>query len=228
MSIRSSLVDRLLLPEPFQSSWRGYSSEGDFICPQAFGRNTYSDRKVGMIVGSIIESLHNSQIDTFRALFSRGFDPGTPNKALALRCLELAKASPMTGPRPVIGQWEVLYAMWEIDQKWYEDHEKMLCSIWPPIQGYLGTRGMLLIVRDIADTHSLKMPVLVAHAEHIQRCFFIARKVFGYPVATDHSLIRDDTRCFDQRSVQKWTRNEGAWLRYEMMARVHHRLHGWI
>lgn len=242
MSIRKELFDSFFLPEPFYGSWHSYPNEGDIISPQAFGRNTYQDKEVGVVIKAIHERCNGDSVAMFQELSIKGFDPGHPNRMLALRCIELAKEpwgagfdedgqliQKCTIPRTVIGQWEVLYAMWHYEPDWYAKNEKVLIPIWPPLKGYLGTRGMLLIVKNLAEQRHLHTPVLIAHPEHIQRCFFIARKIFGKgQVATDHEMIRYDTRSFDQGSVQKWTQSEGAWLRYEMMARVHHLLHGWM
>jgi hydroxymethylpyrimidine/phosphomethylpyrimidine kinase len=55
----------------------------------------------------------------------------------------------------------------------------------------------------------------------------LASKVFGKPVV--HTNDSEATPAwFDQRSVQYWTRGPKVWLLYEMLARLHHRLHGWM
>ncbi|QQR77199.1 MAG: hypothetical protein IPJ67_03575 [Candidatus Moraniibacteriota bacterium] len=33
---------------------------------------------------------------------------------------------------------------------------------------------------------------------------------------------------FDTKSVQQWTRGKWRWIVYDMLARIHHRLHGWM
>ncbi len=243
MSIRTMLINFFFLPEPFYSNWHHHLETGDFLCPQAFGRNTYEDEEIGVIIRKIYDHFEGNPIAIFEELRTRGFDPGQPNRILARRCIELASISVpvrtafdqdveiQSSPRvflPVIGQWEVLYAMWHEKPAWYARNQGLLTPIWPPLKDYLGTRGMLLIVKDLAAEHLLRMPILIAHPEHIQRCFFIARKIFGYSVAIDRDMIRYDIRSFDQGSVQKWTRSSWSWLRYEMMARLHHRLKGWI
>jgi hypothetical protein len=230
MSLRYLLFDRLFLPQPFQTSWRPRISDGDFISPQAFGRNTFTDEEVGMAIGVIRDARDGQTIATFRELQSRGFEPGNVNITLGIRCLELAQRDWWAnhGPCPVVGQWEVLYVMWLYDPTWYEKNQNILIPIWPPLKGYLGTRGMLLAVKEIAEARDLNNPVLLAHPEHLQRAFFIACKIFGKPVAVDTDLEESLNHNFDERSVQKWTRGPWAWLRYEMMARFRHRLNHWI
>lgn len=242
MSIRDVMLHSWFLPESFcRAIGKAYSDQVDFICPQAFGRNTFSNDDVGAIVNTAHKKLCDSHdIDTFEWLKSRNFDPGRPNRILALRCIRLAKAlkSSIWGTychrippliTPVIGQWEVLCAMWLSEPDWYMEHQEILTPIWPPAQGYLGTRDMLLIVKKLADTCELKTPLLAAHPEHIKRCFFIARKIFGI-AAIDIGTWEGNSHeeWFDPGSVQKWTRSPSRWLWYEMLVRIHHRIHGWI
>lgn len=237
MSIRNALIASWFLPESFWGATRAYANEADFICPQAFGRNTYSDKDVGMVAHSIID-VNDNVITRFMRLKAQGFDPGYPNKVLALRSIRFAKlihpffddagiAKGHVIIRPVIGQWEVLYAIWLYEPDWYAKHQDLFVPIWPPIVGYLSTHDMLRIAKNIADGHGLKKPLLIAHPEHIQRCFFIARKIFGKPVAID-TANTPTNEWFDKASVQKWTRSQNHWLFYEMLARIHHRIHGWM
>lgn len=227
MSIRDAMINSLFLPESFYRRKAGfaYRDQAGFISPQAFGRNTYSDEEVGSVIHAMLESIKDP-IRRFEWLKERGFEPGTPNRILALRCIRLAKDAPIRSiVRPIIGQWEVLYAIWSYEPDWYTKHQNILIPIWPPAVGYLGTRGMLLIVKEIADRRGLKTPLITAHPEHIQRCFFIARKIFGV-AATD--VRNPSAEWFDPESIQKWTTGPGRWLAYEMLARIHHRLHGWM
>ncbi len=239
MSIRNDLINSWFLPESFWKTPRAYASEADFICPQAFGRNTYSDKEVGVVVNSIVDA-NDNVITRFMRLKAQGFDPGHPNNILAQRCFDLGRTvTPKYTDRSsdidhwevnyryVIGQWEVLYAMWLIEPNWYAEHQEILSPIWPPIVGYLATHNMLRIAKDIADGRGLNKPLLIAHPEHIQRCFFIARKIFGRPVAIDVAHT-SDSEWFDKASIQKWTRSPSYWLPYEMLARIHHRFHGWM
>jgi hypothetical protein len=237
MSLRDAIIASRFLPENFyrRTAGHAYPDQAEFICPQAFGRNTYSDERVGSIIGAMLESIKDP-VRRFEWLKERGFDPGQPNRILARRCIGLATARRLfifalggikATPLPVIGQWEVLYAMWFYEPDLYAKYQDALIPIWPPLVGYLGTRGMMRTALDIAEAHGLRVPLIVAHPEHIQRCFFIARKVFGI-AATDHidGMVLEE--WFDRHSVQKQTTSPGHWLAYEMLARVHHRLHGWI
>ncbi len=81
--------------------------------------------------------------------------------------------------------------------------------------------------KKVAKTCGLHAPLLVAHPEHIQRCFFIARKIFGKSTTVWFDA-NAPTGWFDSKSVQPWTRGPNVWLIYEMLARIHHRLHGWM
>ncbi|MBP5993803.1 MAG: hypothetical protein KA731_02740 [Candidatus Moranbacteria bacterium] len=229
MSLRQILLNRMLLPHSPAMDLAIKDStvqEADFICPQGFGRNMYSDKNVGAIVGTARKNAGND-IAAFEWLQLMGFNPGRPNKMLALYCIRLSKKEPSSAC-PVIGQWEVLYAMWLYEPDWYQKYQDIFIPIWPPRVGYLGTRGMMLVVKDIAGGRNLHAPLLVAHPEHIQRCFFIARKIFGELVAADYSDGKTGSDWFDEGSVQRWTRGPNIWIAYEMLVRTHHRLQGWM
>jgi hypothetical protein len=238
MSIRNAMINSWFLPENFyrRTTGHAYPDQAEFICPQAFGRNTYSDEHVGLAIHEMQMDCNHDTIATFKQLKSQGFNPGQPNRILARRCIGLATARRLfvftlggikATPLPVIGQWEVLYAMWFYEPDLYAKYQDALIPIWPPLSEYLGTRGMMWAARDIAEAHGLKVPLIVAHPEHVQRCFFIARKIFDV-AATDHidGMVLEE--WFDQHSVQKWTTSPDCWLAYEMLTRIHHRLHSWI
>lgn len=223
MSLRKFLLNRFLLPKPFDWKWApGSPLRADFICSQAFGRNTYCDRDVGTIVNTARERFVDD-ITTFEWLRSQNFNPGQPNMLIADLCENLAN----TLGSPIIGQWEVMYDLYCSIPTWYIGRKDHLIAIWPPDEGCLGTRELFLETKRIADEHGWKTPLLVAHPEHIQRCYFLGRKVFGGNPAITTGLVSDE--WFDPKSVQRWTRGKWFWLFYELfLARPHHRLHRWM
>lgn len=222
MSLRKCLLNHFLLPESFDRSKRAGLYQTDFICPQAFGRNTFSDRGVGAIVNTARERFVDD-ITTFEWLRSQNFHPGQPNMLIADLCENLANAL----GSPIIGQWEVMYDLYCNMPAWYIRRKDHLIAIWPPTEGYLTTRELFLAVKDAAGKHGWRTPILVAHPEHIQRCYFLARKVFDGNPATMTDPVSD--KWFDPKSVQRWTRGKWLWLFYELfLARPHHRLHGWM
>ncbi len=227
MSIRDSMIASWFLPESFYriGDGRTYPNQAEFICPQAFGRNTYSDKNVCTVRRE--RNAISNDIATFEWLKIRHFDPGQPNQILAQRCIRLAKynAPKHLVIRPIIGQWEVLYAMWLIEPNWYAEHQEILFPIWPPIAGKWTTRAMMLTAFSIAEAHCLRIPLIVAHPEHIQRCFFIARKIFGVAATDIHDPSKE---WYDRSSLQWQTRGPNLWLVYEMLARIRHRFYGWI
>lgn len=219
MSLRKKLLDTFLLPEPF-GLWKAADTQAaDFICPQAFGRNTYSDKAVGRV--AIMRKCLENDIETFELLKTEKFDAGSPNTRLAHLCHNLAF------DKPIIGQWEVMHELYCSFPEWYKMHQKDLFTIWPPDEGYLATRGLLLKAHAIATEYRWKIPIVVAHPEHIQRCFFLAREIFQTIPAVSTGTA--SSRWFDEGSTQKWTRNERDWLLYELLlARPHHLLKGWM
>ena len=229
MTIRSSLIDRFLLPELFDEAlWKGGSNQKfDFICPQAFGRNTWLDSEVGRIAEGRRDESDHDDLAIFESLEGDDFDPGRPNWLLAEQCVRLWLQHNV----PIIGQWEVLYAVWQLNKVAYREHRELFCAIWPSSCEYLGTRGMLLEAWRIAlNVFCVPKPRVVAHPEHIQRCYFLARKIFGAEnVSIWVSSEQECDRCwFDSQSVQWWTRGPIRWLAYEMLVRIHHQLRGWF
>lgn len=232
MSFRQNSLNIFLLPQPFDRQWMPEAPHrADYICPQAFGRNDYPDKEVGKIVRAKRDEL-GSDLATFEWLKSQKFNPGFPNVLLADMCFDLANSL----EKPIIGQWEVLYEIYHRWPKWYQDRKDQLFAIWPPTEGYLATQGLFLEARWIADEKLpdpdcegwwLPTPLLVAHPEHIQRCFFLGEKAFGTTPAIATGISSDE--WFDPKSVQWWTRGKWRWLFYELcLVRPHHWLKGWF
>lgn len=226
MSLRNKLLNTFLLPKPF-GRWEATAAiDADFIAPPAFGRNTYSDAVVGLRVATMRQCLEND-IATFEQLKREEFDAGRPNTQLALLCHLLAT----TLDKPIIGQWEVMYELYQSFPEWYRMHEKELFAIWPSgkkgRKEYLATHGLLLKTKAIAEGHGWKTPIVVAHPEHIQRCFFLAREIFQVIPAVCTGTVSN--AWFDEDSVQVWTKGKWRWLVYELfLARPHHRFNGWF
>ncbi|HLC95584.1 MAG TPA: hypothetical protein VJH89_03805 [Patescibacteria group bacterium] len=214
----------MFLPTTFQ--WETINTkknDADFICPQAFGRNTHKDKNIGEIVGHT-QSHFKDDIKTFKWLQNDWFDPGHPNTLLGSRALVLAKEY----QKPIIGQWEVMYCMYHIDPAWYIEHQEHLIVIWPiPDDEGLSSFDVFVRAHNIGIKKRLRKPLLVAHPEHIQRCFFIAQHLFGFVVVDDeYKNITDNTPWFDKKSVQPWTRGPKRWLYYEILARMFYRFFG--
>ncbi len=238
MNIRYFLLNSFLLPGRFEEVCP--ARDFDFITPQAFGRNTYPDdsfllrlrnqlravtnrkRIISVYrVGALRDSV-GSDMDAFKRLDALDFNPGCPNEILAEICLNLT----MPKQAPIIGEWRAMYAIWKSFPMWYCLNQYRLVAIWPPRKGYLATRGMLLEVDRIAKERGLTKPCLVAHPEHMPRAYFLARKIFGKPVAMMTDVMSNE--WFDRDSVQWCTRGRWRWLAYEMLARAHHRWFGWF
>ncbi|HWQ60482.1 MAG TPA: hypothetical protein VN420_05070 [Candidatus Fimivivens sp.] len=218
MDLKSAVFDRLFLPESFINANKDQMY--DFMVANAFGRNSFTDKEASTIIRQKRDEL-DDDIAMFEWLQTENFDPGSPNILLAT---ELSK-HPSAFDIPVIGQWEIMYELWKRYPGRYNRCIDTLFAIWPPKKGYLRTRGFMLEAKRIAELRRLRIPCVTAHPEHIQRCFFMARNVFGSAISKSLSITPD---WFDKRSVQKWTRGKWSWLTYELMVRIHHRILGWM
>lgn len=241
--VREWLFDRFFLPGSFLKETgrkrRGSRSDAGFVIVLAFGRNDYPD-------GSFFERLSKEYWDssssetttirnvaewyveygtiaTFCLLSEAGFDPGIPNRTLADFCFQEFENNRM----PFMLQWEVAYALWNEYSDWYEENLRHLMANWPKREEYLSTRDILLEVRDMTRKKGWHNPLIIAHPEHIQRAYFLAKRIYSDETvrATD---LSPSPEWFDRRSVQWWTRGPMQWLAYEMLARIHHRLKGWL
>lgn len=257
MNIRMYLIGTFLLPVGFEEVLRArnfdfitpqafgrnsYPEEGSLLRWRNKRRRLQGNLPVESIQRvAEIRNQCNSDIEAFEKLKGEGFDPGEPNRILAELCWKAILGGGISFDeegslvvkqggknKPVIGQWEVMYAMWLRNSGAYSQcslsHQAL--AIWPSKDGYLGTQGLLLEVKRIVDQRGLFSPCVVAHPEHIQRVYFLARKIFGKPVAEMTGVISD--LWFDSKSVQLWTRGKWRWLFYEMLTRMHHRYYKWI
>jgi len=216
-----------LIPKP-----QGKTGDADFVCPQAFGRNTWTDEEIAEEMAKLFNDLGGSR-DQDRAmekLAEINFDPGIVNIFLARECYTLAKELKRNGKKPwIIGQWEVIFALIATEREWYKQNRFFIIAILPKLSGeYLGTRGLLFEAKEIARSFGLKHPVIVGQAEHLARCVELAKRVFG----EDRIVVPrvDDVMkeySFDPFSKQPQTTGKLVWRWYEFRARWHHLLHGW-
>lgn len=184
-------------------------SPNTIIVPCAFGRNTWEDKEVARVVSAIrYKSLYN--VERFQELKKLGFEPGLVNRALAEICFALAQAAPSR----IWGQWEVMYAFYELDPVWYESQRThfRFQATWPD-GSYLSTREVL---RSVLWRPTDRMAI-VAQAVHAVRCFRIARHLYG----PNRVMMAPGTmpHLYDPDSVQPWTRSEAAFLGRERWTR---------
>lgn len=217
---------------------QGSTAKVDFICPQAFGRNVWTDIEMpsamAMLRQQVVLDLNSSQDVAIEKLIKLGFHPGSVNDSLAKGCYEIGQQMQRIGKIPwIIGQWEVIFSLATSNQEmaaWYEKNKKCIIAIWPPLSGeYLTTRSMLFEARNIAKRYGLLHPVVIAHREHLARCAILAERIFGESniILPKNLFPRDDEIRFDPDSKQPQTSSQKSWRRYEILARFHHMIHLW-
>jgi hypothetical protein len=175
MSLRTYLIDRAFLPRPFSSEKPLTHNACDFLLVEGFGRNTFANRKLPKLV-RLVRDRSRSDQEAFEVLSMKGFDPGKPNRLLAKMCVEQMDTLHL----PAIIQWEVAYALWENEHgsRWYRQHVGALTTVWPPEKGYPGTKGLYRQAKETASSQQRHVPLLIAHPEHVQRCYFLAKNLF--------------------------------------------------
>ena len=215
-----------LIPEP-----QGKISDADFVCPQAFGRNTWTDKEITEAMAKLFSEIGSRDQDkAMEKLAKINFDPGLVNIFLARKCYALAKELQRSGKEPwIIGQWEVIFALIATEREWYKQNRDFVIAIWPPLSGeYLGTRGLLFEAKEIARSFGLKHPIIVGQAEHLARCVELAKRVFGgnYVVVPKVDDVMKEY-SFDPFFKQSQATGKFRWRFYEILVRFHHMLHGW-
>lgn len=194
---------------------RGDLSTADVVLVQAFGRNQYPDSELDHITDLHVAYGKQDAV-TIAKLREQGFDPGQPNRDLALACQQLVDTYGIAA----IVQWEVTVAF---DPAWYAAHRNRIVSLWPTAE-YFSTRLVQEHSLRVMQEHGWTKPIELAHSWQIVRAFLIVRKLFGHEPMVSSETIR----CFDSKSVQWWTRSKVKWLAYECLARVHHVLYRWV
>jgi hypothetical protein len=197
----------------------GNPAKADVIIIRAFGRNSIPDSELHLVAQ--LQELCGNDWITINKLQQNPicFDPGKPNFSLALECQDLVDKYHL----PIITQWEVAVAF---GPKWYEKHKKNIYCIWPSTkpQKRFSTRDVMFLTAEIMAKHGWNKPIILAHKRHIARVYLIAKKLLAkFPV-----VVTQKTRCFDSRSIQKWTRNWLLWFVYEMLGRGYHLLRQWV
>lgn len=221
MSVRSDLIDRAFLPRRFSSESPLTQETCDFLLAEGFGRNSFSNRKLPSHVRRLRDRSQSDQ-EAFEVLSMKCFDPGRPNRLLAEMCTERIDALNIPG----IVQCEVAYAIWEKSPQWYAGHASSLTVVWPPSKGYHGTLGLYREAKKIAESKGLYVPLLIAHPEHIQRCYFLAKELF---VLASTAPGHPSLAWFDPKSRQWQTKGVLFWLFYEIcLARPVSRIFGWM
>lgn len=196
----------------------------DFILVEGFGRNVYTNKELTTLIRPQRNRLGDDSA-MFKWLSENAFDPGTPNRILAEACVRQMRFYGF----PAIVQWEVAYAVWNEYPAFFEKYRGSFFVVWPWPKGYQGSHGLHRDAKRICGQitgKNMVVPLLIAHPEHVQRCYFVAKKRFGG--AGIFQLIRSK-RWFDRKSKQWQTKGNRLWLFYEIcLARPYGRLSGWM
>ena len=243
LRVREWLFDRFLLPGSFLKETgrkRGGSTlDAGYAIVLAFGRRdcpeeSFLARSIGRwgdahfpMIRDVAEwNGEYGTVDTFEMFEEYGFDPGLPNKMLADLCFQRFEKT----DTPLVLQWEIAYTLWSRHGDWYRERWNRLIVIWPEEERYLSTRHFFLIAKGMARLQGWYNPLIIAHPEHVQRAYFVARRVYS---DNEKEIVRamalsSPRKWFDKWSVQWWTRGPMRWLAYEMLVRIHHWHKGWL
>lgn len=185
------------------------------ICALSFGRNTFPDKHLGRDLKACFRryGLRRSiiSIPRFFALKKSGFDPGKANRAIAWRVRQYAEEM-----RVVLGQWEVMFALWEKDPMWYDERDEHFFVIWPDEnQARLDTdQALRNMFRDRPKHENF---LLIAHQELWPCCIQTAEQM----LEPDSVHIAQIGKIpYEPRSIQKWARTPQSFAAYEKKQQI--------
>jgi len=192
----------------------------DAVCilVQAFGRNMFSDSELVPVLKEAL-SRYKDELEVLRYLQRLGFDPGLPNLRLAALAMRLCDQLKI----PIIAQWEVVYAIFQLDAQWYLDHTSLIDTVWADSR-YFSTYHVKAASKKFMVKRGLHgRPLELAHPAMLARVIPILWKlgldpiVIGIDPATIHS---HELWVWDEHSVQPWTRTFELWNKREKPGRV--------
>lgn len=189
--------------------------QNDAVLVQAFGRNSIQDKELPEV-----DRLHRTSeddVETFVQLQIDGFDPGESNRALAKVIMrrELSEGAVI---EPVV-QWEVAYAMWEMNPLKYAAYSHYIHTVWPQ-SGFYPTFEVKADSIKTMDELGLYNPKEFAHRDMMVRALGILAK---QGVEADPLVGRIP---FDSLSVQAQARGPVPWTIRETLTRGEHILRG--
>jgi hypothetical protein len=205
------------------SSWvpsMGMLEMMDCIFVQAFGRNMFKDDELGRELWKILNDCNQDVTQAFTMLKYQGFDPGATNRAIARFVMKLHNLFHV----PIITQWEVAYAMFEIDSAWYMEHVADVDVIWPPELGYFATWHVKVISKQRMLARECSRPLEIAAPAMLARAVLTIWKTGVVPIVLSSATLKaEGLDVMDKKSVQSWTTSMTAWIvKREVLGRAAH------
>jgi hypothetical protein len=232
---------------PFLPSIPGIGSTADADCifVQALGRNSFPDEGLGKGLAQLRRKAGPHDLKAFNHMKAFGFDPGESNRALARMAMKRSGQLRI----PIIAQWEVVYAIWEMNSGWYVHHLNKIDCLWPPEGGYFSTRDVKIMSKERMLARGCRRPLEMAHPAMIARAVTILWKLGISPIVEPVSVLdfwKSNLWVWDKKSVQPWTRGlfhlpdldlpvgeyikglREVWIVREWLGRIHHIVHRWV
>jgi hypothetical protein len=195
----------------------------DCIFVQAFGRGTWNDKEMFGKLMKIRRAAGMSVYQTFMILRDEvHFQPGLSNIAIANFVMALSRLFPKAA---LMVQWEVAYAMFELDPDWYLEKMSLIDCLFPAREDYFATYHVKLMSKACMRARGCVLPLEVAHPAMISRALMTVWKtgVFAVVIPTDFGGYDLNTLwVWDPNSQQPWTRSFGAWWKRDLIGRMAH------
>lgn len=111
---------------------------------QTFGRNRLANSELGRTLWKLRVEAKMDDMNSFVLLRYQDFDPGSANRALAKIAMRFSERYGI----PIIAQWEVAFAIFEMDIRWYMAHWYAIDAVWPLEEGYFATYHVKVFSRE--------------------------------------------------------------------------------
>lgn len=139
----------------------GDPQEADCLWVQAFSRKSIAEKRLADVLAPLFQEAAGSEPEVFRRLILRGFDPGDANRRLARLAREIAERYAKGAfPLAIVGQWEVVFCLYEEYREWYDCHRDRIHAVFPPHVG--PTPRVKARCIEISQAHGLVAPIELA------------------------------------------------------------------
>jgi hypothetical protein len=190
----------------------------------AFGRGSYLDKDLGKILEQMGAG-SMPDIAVFENLKRDNFKAGRTNEHMAAVGLK----NFLHRNLPLAGQWEALYAMWNLNQAIYEKHVDAFHSVWAPKdKDYYPTSDVAEDLGKYSGRKRYHSPLLLTHAAHTSRVVAVCWKQGWYVMVENNDIIW----TWDHQSIQPVTQRfmglhpRNCWIFREAIVRPHHVVFG--
>jgi hypothetical protein len=194
----------------------------DIILVQSFGRNTYPDVRLGIMIHYCLGAVNGDNERMFALIKKFDFDPGDMNSSLAKELVNLMENFSIQN---AVVQWEIGFALWNNHPEFFGKMKREIEIVWPDRnQKYMSPVSVIDRTISIAKIKGFEKIACLSHRRMETRVALMVAE------RTDIDLVcvKSHTVSFSNKSVQWWTRGPIRWLARESFVRVFFMIKSWV